>query len=365
MTFKLRGKHGIGDFLNDTFSMVPKIWKGALPVSAISLLPGIALFSALLALVTGWIKPIIETSGALDLKEDPSAIFRGLGPLAVLYALVVVVLYFGQAFQKAFIVAQASAAIDGRDPSLAELLSASFKKTWVRVTVQDAVVQALKASIALAIIGFLFFPFLVGKLGDLVRMKGSGGPDVGFILSLILLYLGSILIAAAAAWWIGVMAAVSAPATVLEGGNSFAGIGRSLDLVRGKGWKVFGSMFVVSLVISFGLGIVTGPITFALIIPGYVSLLKESLSGGTPSPESIISMLSSMSWGLGVTMLISGVVKGCLWPSFLTLLYRDLCIRAGEREAWEDPSPRLATIEEMPIGHSSGSPDLPQGPSLG
>jgi hypothetical protein len=44
----------------------------------------------------------------------------------------------------------------------------------------------------------------------------------------------------------------------------------------------------------------------------------------------MIALFSSMGWALGVTALISGVVEGSLWPSFLTLLHADLRARGGE-----------------------------------
>jgi hypothetical protein len=52
-----------------------------------------------------------------------------------------------------------------------------------------------------------------------------------------------------------------------------------------------------------------------------------------------------MSWAVGVTVLISGLVKGSLWPSFLTLLYADLRIRAGELEPDGDDAPPMPVPE--------------------
>jgi hypothetical protein len=52
-----------------------------------------------------------------------------------------------------------------------------------------------------------------------------------------------------------------------------------------------------------------------------------------------------MGWATGVSMLLTGVVKGTLWPSFLALLHADLRIRAGEKEPWAEPSPTFSPIE--------------------
>jgi hypothetical protein len=350
MALKLRGSHTLGDFLNDTFSLVPRIWKFALPVSLAALVPGAVLFAAAMGSFASRIKAIFAQAGSIE--GDPSIIFSGIAPLISLWALASLALFLGGAYQKAFVCAQAGAALEGRNPGLLELAASAFRRAWLRVAVQDAVVYALAGSIAFGIVGAIFFPFLFSKLGDIIKLKESAGPAIGLIVSFIAVYIGSILAAVAAVWWLRVKTAVSAPAAVLEGANSFAGLGRSLDLTRGRGWRIFGIMFIVSLVISFGLGILTGPITFVVIMPGYFSFLQESISGGTPSPESIVALFSSMSWAVGVTMLVSGLVKGTLWPSFLTLLHADLRIRAGELEPQADEA--SPSIEAQAGGASIG-----------
>jgi len=350
MALNLRGTHTLGDFLNDTFSLVPRIWKKALPVSLVALFPGICLFIAAMGSFGSRIKAIVAEAGSIE--GDPSLIFSGIAPLILLWTLASVALFLGEAYQKAFICAQAGAVIEGRDPSLIELATAAFRPAWIRVVVQDAVVYVLAGSIAFGVIGAIFFPFLFSKLGEIVRMKESAGPGIGLIVSFVAVYLGSILVAVAAAWWLRVKTAVSAPAAVLERVNAFSGIGRSLDLTRGRGWRIFGTMFIVSLVISFGLGILTGPITFIVIMPGYFSFLKETLTGETISTQTIISLFSSLSWAMGVTILVSGLVQGTLWPSFLTLLHADLRIRAGERDprSEAEPPPIEAQAGDATIG---------------
>lgn len=351
MVLKLRGKHTLADFLNDTFALVPRIWKRALPVSVAAYLPGVALMVAAIGSLTGMVNSAIADSEIFAHK--PSMIFSSLAPFVWLCVLASLALYLGRSFQKAYVCAEAGAAIAGRKPRFLELLRSTGRGAFLRVAVQDFAIKSLSGILAFAIIGLLFFPVLIGKMAGLVD-AGIEKSKVGLIVSLIAVYLASILLAAAASWWIAVKTAVSAPAATLEGVNSFAGIGRSLDLVRGRSWRVFGAMFIVSLVISFGLGIVTGPITFIVILPGYFSFLKESLSGNSPSPGTIIAFLSSISWAIGVSMLVSGVVQGALWPSFLTLLHADLRIRAGELEPSAEDEPAPPAIAEVP---SEGSGD--------
>ena len=347
MALKLRGRHTLGDFLNDTFALVPRIWKKALPVSVAALLPGAALFVAAMAAFGGKLRAIVAEAPSIE--ADPSRLLSGLVPLILLSILASLALFLGEAFQKAFVCAQAGAVLEGRDPSLTELAASAFRPAWLRVAVQDAVLYSLAGSIAFAVVASTFLPFLFGKLGDIIRLGESSGPGIGLIVSFVAAYLGAILAAVAAVWWLRARTAVSAPATVLEGANSFAGIGRSLELTRGRAWRTFGIMFIVSLVISFGLGILTGPITFVAIMPGYLSFLRATLSGENPSPESIVAFFSSMSWAIGIAMMIGGVVQGALESSFLTLLHADLRIRAGEVEgAPEEGAPPEAVPAPAP-----------------
>ncbi len=99
-------------------------------------------------------------------------------------------------------------------------------------------------------------------------------------------------------------------------------------------------MLLVSLVISFELGILTGPISFGLAAPGYFSFLRDSVSGSAPSTESILSLFKSLGWALGISMAITGIVQGTLWPTFLTVLYADLKKRAGEGPSLFVDAPR-------------------------
>jgi hypothetical protein len=60
--------------------------------------------------------------------------------------------------------------------------------------------------------------------------------------------------------WLLVMWSVVAPVTVLERPGIFAAFGRSMEMVRGNGWAVFGVIIIVSLavlVVSLAVGLAT------------------------------------------------------------------------------------------------------------
>jgi hypothetical protein len=63
-----------------------------------------------------------------------------------------------------------------------------------------------------------------------------------------------------------------------------------------------------------------------------------------------------MSWALGLSVLVSGVVEGSLWSSFLTILHADLRIRAGEKDpAAEDEQPAPAPADGTGAGSLIGN----------
>jgi hypothetical protein len=287
MALRFLGKHTLADFLEDTFLIVPRIWKRALSVSLVSILPGSALLAASISSLVGMIKAIIADSEIF--KDDPAFVFSSLAPFFILLVFASLALFLGGSFQKAFICAESGDAIDGRRTALGASLRRTVRPAFARVVAQDFIVESLASAIVFGIIFILFFPLCFGAIVRIIEEPNAGDSAFASVVSLMALYFLVILIAEAAAWWIKVKSAVAAPATVIERINSFTALGRSVDLVRGRSWRVFGSMFIVSLVISFGLGILLGPLTFVVILPGYFSILSESIAGSSPSPESIVS----------------------------------------------------------------------------
>lgn len=202
-------------------------------------------------------------------------------------------------------------------------------RPWLRVAVQDFVIGAVINLIAIVIFFAAMIPVFsaVASNMGLSIQEDTSSVQLGFVWITLLISL----VLLAVQWFIQVRTSVSAPASIIEKCNSISGIGRSLHLSSKNFWRVFWAMFLVSLVISFGLGIVTGPITFGLAAPGYFAFLQESVSGSSPSIESFVKLFSSLGWVVAVSYLLSGVVEGILWPSFLTVLYADLRARKGER----------------------------------
>jgi hypothetical protein len=325
MASRFRGTRGLGDYLNETFSLLPRIWKDALPVSIAAAAPAAVVFGLCFGSLRDLFEDLSENSNWPS--ENPMELLNAVGFFIIVLLAGSVLQFLGGTYQKAFICRRAGAELEGRKPRFFPLLKTVAGRPWLRVAVQDAVIGVVVNSISLLV----FFAAMIPAAAAVVKAQSivEDNPSalaVGYVW--IILIVG--VVASAALWFIQVRTSVSAPASVIEKCNSITGIGRSLHLSSKCFWRIFWAMFLVSLVISFGLGILTGPITFGLAAPGYFSFLQDSLTGSSPSMESMLKLLSSMGWAIGVNFFLSGIVQGILWPSFLTVLYADLRARKGE-----------------------------------
>lgn len=133
------------------------------------------------------------------------------------------------------------------------------------------------ASVAVAILFWALSVLYQGMVVELVQDVEAGGHDqsVSKLLRsvepvLLQLMAVSIIFAIGVAigfvlliipgLWLLVMWSVVAPVTVLERPGIFAAFGRSMAMVRGNGWAVFGVIIIVSLavlVVSLAVGLAT------------------------------------------------------------------------------------------------------------
>jgi hypothetical protein len=327
MASRVGGKRGLGDYLNETFSLIPRIWKDALPVSIIAVLPAAVALGFGFASLRDMFEGIAENSNWAS--ENPVEFLNVFASFFFVFLAASILAFLGTAYQKAYICRRVGLELEGKKSKFFSLLKNVAGRPWLRVAVQDFVIGAVINIIALVIFFAAMIPVFsaVASNMGLAIQEDTSSLQLRFIWITLLISL----VLLAVQWFIQVRTSVSAPASIIEKCNSIIGIGRSLHLSSKNFWRVFWAMFLVSLVISFGLGIVTGPITFGLAAPGYFAFLKESISESSPSVESFVKLFSSLGWVVAVSYLFSGVVQGTLWPSFLTVLYADLRARKGER----------------------------------
>jgi hypothetical protein len=162
-------------------------------------------------------------------------IYRGNAPVLIGTALIL----FALQFVVFLLVPGASVAV----AILFWALSVLYQGMVVEL-VQD--VQAGRHDISIAKLLRSVEPVLLALMA--VSIIFAVGVAIGFVLLII------------PGLWLLVMWSVVAPVTVLERPGIFAAFGRSMAMVRGHGWAVFGVIIIVSLavlVVSLAVGLAT------------------------------------------------------------------------------------------------------------
>ncbi|WP_327409660.1 hypothetical protein OG458_25365 [Streptomyces sp. NBC_01281] len=318
---------GVGEILDGAVSTMRTYWRTVLGISlTVAVITEIAVI-----LLQGFFLNDTEGSDALS---DPSAtvgeLTRALGDTMLSSGVVLLITLLGTIVATALLTSVTSRAVLGKPVTTGE--------AW-----RDARPQLLRLSgltlllpvIALLIVG-------VGTLpGVLVGVAGSG--DAGAALAV----LGG-LVGAVVAIWLMVRFSLSSPALMLEKQGIVKSMSRSVKLVRGSWWRVFGIQLLATIIANIVASIVVIPF----------ALLAAALSG-----DGFSGLLDSSGGDIGWTFLIiSGI--GSVIGSMLTLpisagvtvlLYIDQRIR---REALDLDLARAAGVPDYgtePSGATPGS----------
>ncbi len=158
MSTRSYGPRGLGDYLNDTFSIIPRIWREALPISCVTVLPAAGLFAVTMSLTS---KLIRDWSSNMDLLRDNSAgILDAICRLLLSIAGLSLLQFLGGAYQKAFICLRVGAEFEGRKPRLIRLARKAFGRPWLRVAIQDAVIGLIVGSLSYALVCIFIIPLI-------------------------------------------------------------------------------------------------------------------------------------------------------------------------------------------------------------
>ncbi|MFD6751764.1 DUF7847 domain-containing protein, partial [Streptomyces anthocyanicus] len=273
---------GVGEILDGAVSTMRTYWRTVLGISlTVAVITEIAVI-----LLQGFFLNDTEGSDALS---DPSAtvgeLTRALGDTMLSSGVVLLITLLGTIVATALLTSVTSRAVLGKPVTTGE--------AW-----RDARPQLLRLSgltlllpvIALLIVG-------VGTLpGVLVGVAGSG--DAGAALAV----LGG-LAGAVVAIWLMVRFSLSSPALMLEKQGIVKSMSRSVKLVRGSWWRVFGIQLLATIIANIVASIVVIPF----------ALLAAALSG-----DGFSGLLDSSGGDIGWTFLIiSGI--GSVIGSMLTL----------------------------------------------
>jgi hypothetical protein len=312
---------GVGEILDGAVSTMRTYWRTVLGISLT-----IAVFTEIVVVLLQGL--LLDDSAATDTLNDPSASVSELGHALGVSMLgsgaVFLVTLLGTIVATALLTTVTSRAVLGRPVTTAE--------AWRDARPQLARLFGLTLLLplmALAIIAAGTLP------GIFVALAGSTAAGSSLIV------LGG-LGASVVALWIMIRFSLASPALMLEKQSIRKSLSRSVKLVRGSWWRVFGIQLLAQLIAFIVAAIIVIPFTFI---------------AGALSDDGISSLVDGGAGNLGWTFLIvSGIgsVIGRMLTFPITagvtvLLYIDLRIR---REALDLDLARAAGVQ----GHGPHSP---------
>jgi hypothetical protein len=165
----------------------------------------------------------------------------------------------------------------------------------------------------------LLTPLLLGLVVGVAALPGvlvaaAGSSDGGLALAMLGIMGGSVV-----ALWLGILWSLASPALMLEKQGVVASMKRSVKLVKGSWWRVFGVQIVSVILVLLAGSLIEVPFT----------LIGGEVTGN--GPTSLFSADGTTSWGYLIFVAIGGVIGSALTlpvsAGVTTLLYMDQRIR--------------------------------------
>ncbi|TGA83542.1 glycerophosphoryl diester phosphodiesterase membrane domain-containing protein, partial [Streptomyces sp. MZ04] len=305
---------GVGEILDGAVSTMRTYWRTVLGISL-----AVAVFTEILVILLQGL--VLNDTADTDALNDPSAtvgeLTRALGDTLLSSGVVLLITLLGTIVATALLTTVTSRAVLGKSVTTAE--------AW-----RDAKPQ-LPRLIGLT----LLLPLIGGAVVAIGILPGvlialAGGSDAGVSLAALGGF-GALIVAI----WLLIRFSLASPALMLEKQGVKKSLTRSVKLVRGSWWRVFGIQLLAAIIANVVASIIVIPFT---------------LIAGAVSGDGVTGFLDSGAGELGWTFLIvSGI--GSVIGSMLTfpitagvtvLLYIDQRIR---REALDLELARAAGLQ--------------------
>ncbi len=119
---------------------------------------------------------------------------------------------------------------------------------------------------------------------------------------------------------------------IQRGSNITDSFSNSWYLVGGYWWRTFGILLLISIIVQFGIGIITTPLSF-IVSWDYYSHLFGVISvqpGGNIDPSTIRETLKYMSSTIGFIFILNCFFELLLFPMFKIAMYFDLRARKNK-----------------------------------
>jgi hypothetical protein len=312
-------RQGLSDLLDNSFKMMGHTWKTSLLLSLVFFLP--------LSALVGWGTAGFfgGLAGLMEMAEEPGlAFFLGYLRLMLFMLGASVLLWLAGVFVHAAVGTHVAAVAGGRSLEPWQAAGQAGRRYFLPSLLQ-ALVQRALASGALMILFFAAVP-----LGALAA-SGRAFLAVGIAGAA-----GAVLLGVAVAVWLSVLLHFAPQAVVFDGEGVFGSLQASTRVVRGSWWRLLGISLVVSMVLSFALGLVTLPFTGVAMLP-LVSRMVGLLMEGNLEMADLAEVFRSAGVGIGIgaagSTFIQAALSAFFLPAFYGLFYVDLKVRKGELPA--------------------------------
>lgn len=314
---------GVGEILDGAVSTMRTHWRTVLGIS----LTVAVVTEILVILLQGF---VLNDSASTEALNDPSATFdeltRAMGDAMLGTTVVFVISLIGTVAATALLTTVTSRAVLGKSVTTGE--------AW-----RDARPQVPKLfGLIFLLLLITFGVVLVGTVpGILVAVSGAGGAGAALAV------LGG-LGAGIVALWLMIRFSLASPALMLEKQSIVKSMSRSVKLVRGSWWRVFGIQLLATIIANIVAAIVVIPFTF----------LAAALSGD--GIGGLVNGTGDLGWTFliisGVGSVIGSMITFPITAGVTVLLYIDQRIR---REALDLELARAAGVQGYGTGPTPGS----------
>ena len=283
-------EYKLDDFFEKTIGMLKYTWKNSLIIGLIFFAPVSYLFSMFVKHCFS----LLSQVQYLAEFDDPMAILQLFSPIiGYLFASSLL-------FSLATYVVQASVTYSTYKSAFKENLS--FQDIIITIVTK----KLLKLFLLYLVVSFILFGVFLTMYGVMILMGlllFALTQSVGLAITTVVIgYITSICLLV----YLSIKLSFSYNAIVCDDCGVFDSLAKSMKLVKGSWWRVFGITLLISMVVNFASSIIVGPIMAVSIMPMYSDLIT-SLMNNSLDPDNMFEMFmgfQSFNWGIFLNVLI-------------------------------------------------------------
>ena len=341
-------EYTFSDLFDGTFKMLKYTWKNSIVVSSLAFMP-VSFITVLM------LQEYFKQLGALaKISMDTGSLRNGLDflssllPMAGIFLVLLAVITVIDIFAHAIITVNTFKALREEPLHLTGIVVFVFKEKLGKLVLQTLLLTGIILGI------YIGGAVVIGILSGLLSMVNAAFSMFILIVGILALIIFLIWLMLSFNFIMEELLFTDVPVT-----ETFK---KSLMLVKGNWWRVFGISLVFSLALSFGISIFTSPITFSFMAP-YTSKMMDSLMRRGTDTEfyrEIIDLYAQAKFPLFLSSYITSILTMLFKPVFNALFFIDLKFRKKQLDI--DPEVPMsadeATTDYMTSGEASDSDSI-------